>query len=175
MKSLFENASQIIQAASAGTLGVYVFCIFVTSVLVFLLFRKAHVAVRVGAFVATLVLTACVLVLVQRSPGPRPVTNDEWTHYSSKSASKVADFLNLASPDPKDVAANCTIAGDISVWYRGGNTGARYRPASLDWRPEDHPKVNFFYNDGTIVPIGWCTTRADNFAYFEVSGSHATR
>jgi hypothetical protein len=171
MKALFDNASQIIQAASATTLGVYVFCIFVTAVLVVLLFQGAPLLVQIGAFVATLLLMAVILVLIQKPPKPPSISGTgEWTHFASHSPEDIVAILNRASPDPGHVAANCTSGGDIHIWYQGEGSRTRYQFASLEWTPDPHPRVNFFHNDGTIVPIGWFTAKGDRFGYLEVLG-----
>jgi hypothetical protein len=174
MKSLFDNASDIIRAASATTLGVYVFCILVTSVLVVLLFRHAPLRVQIGAFIATLILMAVVIVLIQKPPPPRPITQ-EWTHFTTHSTEDIVAVLNRVSPNPHDVVANCTLHGDLHIWYRGGGSGVRYQFASIAWRGEEHPTVNFFYNDGTIVPVGWFSEATGRFGYLEVSGVPVSR
>src|SRR4051794_16645251 len=118
MKSLFDNASDIIRAASATTLGVYVFCILVTSVLVVFLFRHAELKVKIGTFIATLILMVLIIILIQKPPEPRPITQ-EWTHYTSHSTEDIVAVLNRVSPNPRDVVANCTLSGDFHIWYRG--------------------------------------------------------
>src|SRR5437762_227494 len=72
MNTLFDKASDIIRAASANQLSLYVFCILVTAVLAVLLFHRATVPVRIFAFLITLVLMAVSMVLatppIQWSP-----------------------------------------------------------------------------------------------------------
>jgi hypothetical protein len=71
MNTLLDKASDIIRAASATQLGLYVFCILGTAVLVVLLFQSAPLPVQIGAFIATLLLTAVILILA--SPRPAPI------------------------------------------------------------------------------------------------------
>jgi hypothetical protein len=110
---------------------------------------------------------------IQR-PTPSTPTNTVtlttgWQYFNSPTEKDAASRLTLAGPDPKDVSAFCTTAGDIHVWYRGGGTGAVYDPDHVIWSLKNPTQINFFHNDGTVVPIGWNTRDGLTFTYLRVT------
>lgn len=64
---------------------------------------------------------------------------------------------------------HATMQGNIHIWYHGKDTNTTYKWGTITWKNEDHPTANFFYNDGTIVPVGWFTPKADKYGYLEAT------
>lgn len=95
--------------------------------------------------------------------------NTGWQYFVSRTPEDAASRLTLAGPDPREVSAFCTIAGDIHVWYRGGGSGAKYAAANVAWDQKNPTQVNFFHNDGTVIPIGWNTRDGQTFSFLRVA------
>ena len=100
-------------------------------------------------------------------PAP-PATIEAWTHDASHNEGQLVNILNLAKVDPTKVAANCTIAGDIHIWYQAGSGNAKFAYREIPWLGERHPETNFFHDDGHIVSIGWRQPGGKIYSYFEV-------
>src|SRR5439155_18136277 len=103
------------------------------------------------------------------SPSPPPITGT-WQHYASKNPHDLESLLNLSEVDPKKVAANCTLGGNIHIWYlpKTGNGHFVYR--EFPWTGDSTPlTVNYFYNDGKTIPIGWWRNPTTKFSYFEAT------
>jgi hypothetical protein len=101
-------------------------------------------------------------------PPPPPQVSGTWVHKSSRNPQDLANTLNLSKVDPTKVAANCTIGGTYHIWYQSGTGSGKFIPRDVPWSNEANPTMNYFYNDGKIVPIGWPTNPTNKFAYFEV-------
>jgi hypothetical protein len=100
---------------------------------------------------------------------PPPSVDGTWTWESSHDPAALENKLRLAHVDPAKLAANCTIAGDIHIWYQANTGNGQFTFREIPWRTEEHPMTNFFHADGRVIPIGWRTRTADRFAYFEVT------
>ena len=93
LNTLINKASDIIRAASASQLALYALCILVTAVLVVLLFQKASGAVKLGAFIMTLLLMTVGMVLATPRPVPPPIEAN-WNVNTIDSGNENADTIN---------------------------------------------------------------------------------
>jgi hypothetical protein len=186
MDTLIEKASDIIRAASASQLALYAFCILVTAVLVFILFRAAPLAVQSGAFLITMVLMAAILVLASPRPNisqtppdtsvaaakeKQPAFSTAWTHKSFPDGNQAASFLSLErqQPNPNDVYA--TLYGSsFHVWWKPASSGYKYRYLFVPWDPKKPENVALPSPTANQIPIGFGKSKDKVvFLYFDAS------
>ena len=96
---------------------------------------------------------------------------DVWTHYTTRDVSDLEEKLRQLGPSPSNLAA-LRSGPDIHIWYRGSNTHTRYSFKELDYKEEPTTRINYFYNDGTTIPMGFWSRDGRTTAAYLVQGDH---